>query len=298
MAVGAEIILSIDLCALALVQLAILLSIQFIKRKNNTSHAMPDITCNSLTRGDELPSQVCWTELDAGRESWIQLRANRSTRSQHDQSSVQPSKKHGTLQTLHPVPNSSMGDGIYPLPSHDLITTCVSGTRAANEKREQCTSGDSNSRDMETLILPTWSQTSFSQPSRSTIYLLSLFLIIVSATTGALLFCSQFPAPEEGSNPPRTYKGPIQDQGPKPSSDSVPVIMAAIYIYCLAGGFLYYLNIRSRSEQSILSGVLMIATVIGFICGLSFPEIVFRLLPWVYISGVVLAGYSGNLEVS
>ncbi|KAK8052083.1 hypothetical protein PG993_003468 [Apiospora rasikravindrae] len=78
---------------------------------------------------------------------------------------------------------------------------------------------------------------------------------------------------------------------------SVPVLIAVLFLYCLAGGLFYFLYIHSRSQELIFSGFLAITTSIGFLSGLSAPEIVFRLLPWTCLSAIVLAALPGRPAV-
>ncbi|KAK7958204.1 hypothetical protein PG996_010355 [Apiospora saccharicola] len=148
-----------------------------------------------------------------------------------------------------------------------------------------------------------WYQPS-SRPPRSKLFRLGLLPLTVVTASAAPLFyswpCSShfslYPEllPLDPGKDPQTTA--LLDQM-KSVMGSVPALVFAIFLYCLLAGLFYFLHIRSRSQELIFSGALVITTAMGYMGGLTTPEIVFSLLPWTCLLALCFAAWSGRPTV-
>ncbi|KAK8127500.1 hypothetical protein PG984_008608 [Apiospora sp. TS-2023a] len=148
-----------------------------------------------------------------------------------------------------------------------------------------------------------WYQPS-SRPPRSKMFRLGLLPLTVVTASAAPLFYSWPCSSHFSMYPDLLQMDPGQDlqtaallDQVKAVTGSVPVLVFAIFLYCLLAGLFYFLHIRSRSQELIFSGTLAITTAMGYMSGLTTPEILFSLLPWTCLLALCFAVWSGRPTV-
>ena len=76
--------------------------------------------------------------------------------------------------------------------------------------------------------------------------------------------------------------------------EPVSVLIASILLYCFSSGLFYFFHIHTRAQELLFASIPIITAEIGFISGISSPEIVLRLLPEAGILAMIVAALPGR----